>query len=72
MCVPAYEDGEAVVGVPDLQLEVAAEERLRHQRGVELEHVHLRVHEELHLGPVLRAQLLQPDIRESMIYKMGW
>ena len=57
----AYEDGEAVVWVPDLELEVAAKEGLRHQRGVELEHVHLRVHEQLHLRPVLRAQLLQPE-----------
>ena len=58
--VLAYEDGEAVVGVPDLQLQVAAEQRIRHQRGVELEHAHLRVDKQLHLGTVLGAQLLQP------------
>ena len=65
----AYEDGKAVVGVFDLQLDVAVEDVLEEEGGVELEDADLGVDEELIFAPVLRTDLLQTRRRTIELIK---
>ena len=57
----AYEDGEPVVGVLDLQLQVALEDRVGHLGRVELEDADVRVDEQLPLRPVGGTNLLETE-----------